>query len=32
VKLALGNAYLFPKYAEFVGIPLLLDKGIYGLG
>jgi hypothetical protein len=31
VKLPLEYAYLFPKYAKFFGVPLLLDKGIYGL-
>ena len=31
VKLPLEYAYHFPEYAKFFGIPLLLDKGIYGL-
>jgi hypothetical protein len=31
VKLPLEYAYLFPEYAKFFGVPLLLDKGIYGL-
>jgi hypothetical protein len=31
VKLPLKYAYLFPKYAKFFGVPLLLDKHIYGL-
>jgi hypothetical protein len=31
VKLPLEYAYLLPEYAKFFGVPLLLDKGIYGL-
>ncbi len=31
VKLPLEFAYLFPKCPKFFGVPLLLDKGIYGL-
>jgi hypothetical protein len=31
VKLPLEYAYLFPKYTKFFGVPLLLNKGIYGL-
>ena len=31
VKLPLDYAYLFPKYAKFFAVPLLLHKGIYGL-
>jgi hypothetical protein len=31
VKLPLEYAYHFPEYAKYFGIPLLLDKGIYGL-
>jgi hypothetical protein len=31
VKLPLEYAYLFSEYAKFFGVPLLLDKGIYGL-
>ena len=31
VKLPLEYAYHFPEYAKFFGIPLLLNKGIYGL-
>ena len=31
VKLPLEYAYHFPEYAKYFGIPLLLNKGIYGL-
>ena len=31
IKLPLEYAYHFPEYAKYFGIPLLLNKGIYGL-
>jgi Reverse transcriptase (RNA-dependent DNA polymerase) len=31
VKLDLAYAYHFPEYAKYFGVPLLLNKGIYGL-
>ena len=31
VILSLEYAYYFPEYAKYFGVPLLLDKGIYGL-
>jgi hypothetical protein len=31
VILSLEYAYLFPEYAKYFGVPLLLNKGIYGL-
>ena len=31
VKLPIEYAYHFPKYAKYFGVPMLLNKGIYGL-